>query len=40
MKGLYLGSQEAAADRDELEKRGITHILNVVGGEPIYSKVI
>ena len=31
-KGLYLSGIIAAADKSKLEKKGITHIINLVGG--------
>lgn len=36
MKGLFLGTAEAAANLEQLKKRGITHILSVIEGEPAF----
>jgi hypothetical protein len=37
--GLYIGDQIAAMTKEQMKKHNITHILCVIGGEPLYPKV-
>lgn len=39
MQGLYLGDMIAAANREELQKRNITHILSLIEGKPLYDVI-
>jgi len=39
VKGLYIGDQQAAATKEQLIKHNITHVVCVIGGQPLFKEI-